>query len=56
MLAVYVPGWDGHNTVCVGFILARGKDGYEAFSTNDRSVGVFPNQRAAADALMEAAA
>ena len=23
MLSVYVPGTDGHNTLCIGFILTR---------------------------------
>jgi hypothetical protein len=46
MLAVYLPGTDGHNARCVGFIMSRGKDGYEAFSANDRSLGVFPTQKA----------
>lgn len=53
MLSVYVPGADGRSTLCIGFILTR-KDGFEAF-TNDRSLGVFSNQRAAADALSRAA-
>jgi hypothetical protein len=49
MLSVYVPDMNGYSTRCIGFLLAR-KDGYEAF-TDDRSLGVYPSQRAAADAL-----
>jgi len=37
--------------VCSGFILNRGCDGFEAFDVNDRSLGLYPSQREAADAL-----
>jgi hypothetical protein len=53
MLSVYAPGADGRSTFCIGFILTR-KDGFEAF-TNDRSLGVYPNQKGAADALSRVA-
>jgi hypothetical protein len=36
---------------CVGFILARGKTGYEAFDRDQRSVGTFKTQHEAAAAL-----
>jgi hypothetical protein len=45
MLTVY----DGQR--CVGFILRRGKLGYEAFTADDRSVGIFRTQHEAANAL-----
>jgi hypothetical protein len=41
--------YDGRE--CVGFILPRGKPGFEAFDRNERSVGLFPTQRAAAAAV-----
>jgi hypothetical protein len=42
----------------LGFILDRGKTGFEAFNTNERSLGVYGTQRAAADAfsILEGAA
>jgi hypothetical protein len=36
---------------CLGFILARGPAGYEAFDRDERSLGVFATQREAAAAL-----
>jgi hypothetical protein len=33
---------------CVGFLLRRGKAGVEAFDRDSRSLGVFPDQQAAA--------
>ncbi len=44
-LAVY----DGR--VCIGFLLPRGKQGIEAFDSDTKSLGVFPNQQTAADAI-----
>jgi hypothetical protein len=41
--------YDGRE--CVGFILARGRTGFEAFDRNERSAGLFPTQQAAAAAL-----
>jgi hypothetical protein len=43
-------------TVCdgrtvVGFILARGRQGYEAFTAGERSLGVYASQGEAANAL-----
>jgi hypothetical protein len=40
---------------CAGFILNRGRLGFEAFTADHRSLGTYPTQRAAADALMEPA-
>jgi hypothetical protein len=36
---------------CVGFILARGKLGFEAFTADQKTVGLFKTQREAAAAL-----
>ena len=44
-LAVY----DGRT--CLGFLLPRGKQGVEAFDHDDKSLGIFPTQKSAADAL-----
>ena len=49
MLSVY-SGRD-----CLGFILARGPRGFEAYDVDERSLGLFDNQRAAADAVINAA-
>jgi hypothetical protein len=45
MLAVY----DGRR--CVGHLLLRGKAGVEAYDAADHSLGLFPTERAAADAI-----
>jgi hypothetical protein len=37
-------------------MLSRGKTGVEAFDRDDKSFGLFPDQRAAADAICEAEA
>ena len=42
MLSVY----DGHE--CIGFILRRGGGGAEAFTADDRSVGLFKDDQDAA--------
>jgi hypothetical protein len=39
---------------CIGHIIARGKTGFEAFDRHDRSLGNFPNVKAAAAAVSEA--
>ncbi len=38
---------------CIGFILRRGKLGYEAVTADERSLGLFPTQREAAAKIME---
>jgi hypothetical protein len=45
MLAVHA------GQMCVGHIYQRSKAGFEAFNTDDRSIGLFGSQREAADAL-----
>ena len=37
---------------CLGFVLSRGCKGFEAFATDERSFGLFPNQRDAANAVV----
>jgi hypothetical protein len=32
---------------CAGYVLARGRRGYEAFTTGERSLGVFESKDAA---------
>lgn len=36
---------------CLGHILSRGREGYEAYDINDASLGIFSDQDAAADAV-----
>ena len=35
--------YDGR--ICRGFVIARGKLGFEACDTDQRSLGIFPNQQ-----------
>jgi hypothetical protein len=39
---------------CIGFLLSRGKLGHEAFTADERSLGVFPSMKLAASAVSEA--
>jgi hypothetical protein len=39
-------------SICRGFVLARGKLGHETFTADERSLGLFDNQRAAIDAVI----
>lgn len=50
MQCVYVDG-----STCVGFIFERGRQGFEAYDADTRSLGLFPTQKAAADAVERAA-
>jgi hypothetical protein len=45
MLSVY----NGRD--CIGFILSRGKIGFEALDRDEHSIGIFPTQREAANAI-----
>ena len=47
MLSVYV------GQLCIGFVMPRGRAGVEAFDANARSLGIFLDQRSAADAVSE---
>jgi hypothetical protein len=49
MSLIYV--YDGR--ACLGHVLSRGKLGFEAFDLDEKSLGLFPTQRAAATAIME---
>jgi hypothetical protein len=53
VIAPIIPLFSGR--VCVGFILARGKDGFEAVTADERSLGVFPTQHEAAATIMRGA-
>jgi hypothetical protein len=46
-----VSVFDGRELV--GFILARGKSGFEALDHNEKSLGLFASQKEAATAVME---
>ena len=48
-LAIYA------GTQCLGHIIKRGMSGVEAFDFEDRPLGLYPDQRAAAAAVTEAA-
>jgi len=50
MVSIY----DGQR--CVGFVYARGKQGFEAIDCDQRSLGMFATQREAVTAVMEAQA
>ena len=40
---------------CLGFVMPRGRQGYEAFNTIDVSLGLYQTQQAAADAVARGA-
>jgi hypothetical protein len=48
MFAVY----DGR--ICIGFILPRGTTGFEAFTLEEKSLGLFKSEGKAANAIEEA--
>ena len=41
--------YDGR--ICRGFVIARGKLGFEAFDSDERSIGVYPTRREAVNAI-----
>jgi hypothetical protein len=47
--ATMVFVYDGRR--CIGFVLNRGRRGFEAFDCDERSLGVFETQAAAAAAI-----
>lgn len=51
MQAVY----GGEPFRCIGFVYSRGRDGYEGFDRETRSLGLFTTTRTAADAVTRAA-
>jgi len=42
--------YDGRE--CLGFVLSRGRAGFEAFDREERSLGLFPTAKQAAGALL----
>jgi hypothetical protein len=40
---------------CIGFLLLRGRSGVEAFTADDKSLGIFPDQKSAFAAVNKAA-
>jgi len=44
--------YDGR--ACLGFVLSRGRAGFEAFDREERSVGLYPAAPAAANAVCAA--
>jgi hypothetical protein len=51
LTAPMVSVYDGRELA--GFLLARGKLGFETFDRDERSLGIYPTQREAARALDE---
>jgi hypothetical protein len=49
LVSVYSDDRERH---CLGHVLARGKLGFEAFDADDKSIGIYPTQGEAADALL----
>ena len=45
-----LSAYDGQR--CIGFVCSRGKLGFEAFDSEERSLGVYATQREAAAAIM----
>jgi hypothetical protein len=43
--------YDGR--ACLGFILARGRAGFEAFTADEQSLGLFKTQAQAANAVTD---
>jgi hypothetical protein len=37
---------------CLGHVLSRGPKGFEAFTADDKSVGIFPTAKQAANAIL----
>ena len=48
-----VTVYDGREAL--GFVLSRGKSGWEAFAREEVSLGLFPTQAEAANAVFDAA-
>jgi hypothetical protein len=41
-----------HNDQCLGFLLYRGRQGFEVFTHETQSLGCFPTEREAIGALL----
>jgi hypothetical protein len=50
--APLVSVYDGRE--CIGFVLGRGRTGFEAFSRSEISLGMFKTQAAAANTVFNA--
>jgi hypothetical protein len=37
---------------CCGFVIARGREGFEAYDRDEQSIGFYPSRVAAADAVL----
>jgi hypothetical protein len=48
--------WVYDGQTCIGFVFSRGKLGFEAFDSDEKSIGLFPTQRAAAASVMRSPA
>jgi hypothetical protein len=46
-----VSVYDG--TMCVGHVLYKPRVGFEAYDRDDKPIGIFPTQRAAANAISD---
>lgn len=44
------------NDRCIGYLIRRGRDGFEAFDSDDRSLGMFADEREAIAAVMRSSA
>jgi hypothetical protein len=44
--------YEAGNAACLGFILERGRAGYEALDNEERSLGIYETRREAAIAVM----
>jgi hypothetical protein len=49
MIPALLSVFDGRR--CAGFLLHRGPAGWEAFTADEISLGTYPTQKAAADAI-----
>jgi hypothetical protein len=55
-IATLTVVYDGGQRRCIGHVLSRGKEGFEAFDVADRSIGIFQTQAQAATAVSAEAA
>lgn len=52
IMATMSSVYDGQS--CIGFVFARGAAGFEAFNADEISLGLFPTEAAAANAVADA--
>jgi len=53
VLSDFLSVYDGR--ICRGFVITRGRSGFEAFDSDQCSLGTYPTQREAANTIMERA-